>query len=74
MADRFSLNGDVRELKIGRSFEQNSSQQNSFHTVRYDFKPASVDSTRDGILQIDESQSVSITVPHMHGNGQTNFR
>ena len=76
MADKFGLNGEVRELKIGRTFEKNSasSQSSSFHTVRYDFKPASVDSTRDGVLHVDENHSVSITVPHMQGNGTTNFR
>ena len=82
MADKFGLNGDVRELKIGKSFEKNASsysshqqqQASAFHTVRYDFKPASVDPTREGVLHVDENASVSITVPHMHGNGHTKFR
>ena len=54
MADKFGLNGEVRELKIGRTFEKNSSSsdKSAFHTVRYDFKPASVDSSRDGVLQV----------------------
>jgi hypothetical protein len=54
MADKFGLNGEVRELKIGRTFEKNSasSDKSAFHTVRYDFKPASVDSSRDGVLQV----------------------
>ena len=75
MADKFGLNGEVRELKIGRTFEKNSGgSQNSFHTVRYDFKPASVGSARDGVLHVDENHSVSITVPHLQGNGTTNYR
>ena len=76
MADKFGLNGEVRELKIGRTFEKNSTSSGSsaFHTVRYDFKPASVDSSRDGVLNVDENKSVSITVPHLHGSGHTNFR
>jgi len=73
MAEKFGLNGEVKELKIGRTFEKNPGQS-AFHTVRYDFKPASVDSSRDGVLTVDENKSVSITVPHLHGNGQTNFR
>ena len=73
MAEKFGLNGEVKELKIGRTFEKNSGQS-AFHTVRYDFKPASVDSSRDGVLTVDENKSVSITVPHLHGSGQTNFR
>ncbi len=74
MAEKFGLNGEVKELKIGRTFEKNNSGASAFHTVRYDFKPASVDSSREGVLTVDENKSVSITVPHPDGSGQTNFR
>ena len=74
MAEKFGLNGEVKELKIGRTFEKNSPGASAFHTVRYDFKPASVDSSREGVLTVDENKSVSITVPHPDGSGQTNFR
>ncbi|XP_040574028.1 uncharacterized protein [Lepeophtheirus salmonis] len=65
------VSGEVRELNIGSSFRENS----TFHTIRYDFKPASVDPSKMGVLSVggDSNSSVSVNVPHMNGTGNTHF-
>ena len=47
----------------------------SYHTIRYDFKPASSSTSSSGFLSVDpETQGVKVTVPHENGDSQTNFR
>lgn len=46
----------------------------SYHTIRYDFKPASSSTSSKGFLKVDpETQGVKVTVPHENGDSQTNF-
>jgi len=46
----------------------------SYHTIRYDFKPASSSTSSSGFLSVDpETQGVKVTVPHENGDSQTNF-
>ncbi|XP_041988187.1 ell-associated factor Eaf [Aricia agestis] len=73
MADKHSLNYDVRELKLGASFTTNSSQ---YHTIKYDFKPASVDVNKMATLDVELNNQVTVTVPHLDGAGipQTVFK
>jgi len=59
-------------LKIGKSFEKNNA--NAYHSIRYDFKPSSIDESREGSLEVEEKSSVSVTLPHTDGLGSTNFK
>ena len=72
MAERLGLApGREYELNIGQSFKRGS--DNAYHTIRYDFKPASVDPDKMGTLEIQD-KTVSVNVPNMDGNQQTNYR
>jgi len=74
MADRLRLGNEVRELKIGQSFSNN--KEGSFHTIRYDFKPASVDINKMATVAVGKANDVTVTVPHLDGSGvsQTVFK
>lgn len=61
--------GEVHELRLGKSFEPNSNV--GFHSFRYDFKPASVDTSQDAKLKVGEGHQVTVTVPHVQGSGTT---
>ncbi|KAK2184758.1 hypothetical protein NP493_254g03040 [Ridgeia piscesae] len=63
------LDDKVHELKLGRSFDHNAPV--AFHSVRYDFKPASVDTTQKSIVEIGQGNSVTVSVPHVEGAGTT---
>lgn len=69
MADRLGLGNEIRELKIGQSFTNPRSK--AFHTVRYDFKPASVDTNKNATLDVGDNHQVMVTVPHLDGAGTT---
>lgn len=74
MADKHTLNYDVRELKLGSSFTNNKSSQ--YHTIKYDFKPASVDVNKMATVDVGTNNQVTVTVPHLDGAGvpQTVFK
>ncbi|XP_033762149.1 ELL-associated factor 1-like isoform X2 [Pecten maximus] len=63
------VDNKVHELKLGASFHPKSRE--AFHSIRYDFKPASVDTSKDSLLEVGEGHQVSITVPHVEGSGTT---
>uniref|UniRef100_A0A0A9YGA6 Ell-associated factor Eaf n=1 Tax=Lygus hesperus TaxID=30085 RepID=A0A0A9YGA6_LYGHE len=64
MAEKLGLGPEVRELKIGDSF---SSNKIAFHTLRYDFKPASVVSASKH-ASIEVGANNQITVTHLEAN------
>ncbi|XP_052794451.1 ELL-associated factor 1-like [Mya arenaria] len=69
MAEKnLSLDSKPHELKFGSSFDskQNGAQ---YHSIRYDFKPASVDTSREANLEIGEGHHVTLTVPNVDGSG-----
>ena len=46
----------------------------AFTTIRYDFKPASVDTNQTGSLEIaEDNRTVTVNVPNMDGNQFTNY-
>ncbi|XP_062942432.1 ELL-associated factor 2 [Cynocephalus volans] len=55
-----------RVLKLGKSFEKHP--RCAFHTVRYDFKPASIDTSCEGELEIGKGEQVTITLPNIEGS------
>lgn len=74
MAEKLGLGNEVRELKIGQSFTNPKST--AFHTVKYDFKPASVDTNKKATVEFGSNHQVTVTVPHLDGAGvpQTVFK
>ncbi|CAH2018873.1 unnamed protein product [Acanthoscelides obtectus] len=74
MAEKLGLGNEVRELKIGQSFTNPKST--AFHTVKYDFKPASVDTNKKATVDVAGNNQVTVTVPHLDGAGvpQTVFK
>ncbi|XP_036099210.1 ELL-associated factor 2 isoform X1 [Molossus molossus] len=59
-------NSRERVLKLGESFEKQP--RCAFHTVRYDFKPASVDTSCEGELEVGKGEQVTITLPNIEGS------
>ncbi|XP_019409893.1 PREDICTED: ELL-associated factor 2 [Crocodylus porosus] len=55
-----------RVLKLGESFE--NQPRCAFHTVRYDFKPASIDTSCEGDLEVGKGEQVTITLPNIEGS------
>ncbi|KAI2655698.1 ELL-associated factor 1 [Labeo rohita] len=60
------LDKEEHVLKLGDSFEKRP--KSSFHTIRYDFKPASIDTSCEGELQVGKGDEVTITLPHIPGS------
>ncbi|XP_078271590.1 ELL-associated factor 1 [Rhinoraja longicauda] len=61
-----ALDKEEHVLKLGESFEKRP--KSSFHTIRYDFKPASIDTSCEGELQVGKGDQVTITLPHIPGS------
>ncbi|XP_019961482.1 ELL-associated factor 2 [Paralichthys olivaceus] len=53
-------------LKLGETFEKHP--KSGFHTVRYDFKPASIDTACEGELEVGKGEQVTITLPNLEGS------
>ncbi|EHB14782.1 ELL-associated factor 1 [Heterocephalus glaber] len=53
-------------LRLRESFEKRL--RASFHTIRYDFKPESIDTSCDRELQVGKGDEVTITRPHIPGS------
>ncbi|CAL1611928.1 unnamed protein product [Knipowitschia caucasica] len=60
------LDKEEHVLKLGESFEKRP--KSAFHTIRYDFKPASIDTSCEGELQVGKGDEVTITLPHIPGS------
>lgn len=58
--------GRERVLKLGHTFEKQP--RCAFHTVRYDFKPASIDTSCEGDLEVGKGEQVTITLPNIEGS------
>lgn len=73
MVERLGLGPEVRELKLGPSFTSSSSK---FHTLKYDFKPASVENSKVAKVDVGSDNTITVTVPHLDGAGapQTIFK
>lgn len=60
------IDNKSHKLNLGSSFRQ--SGNTAFHTARYDFKPASVDNQREGVLEIGSGNEVTISLPNVQGS------
>lgn len=68
MDQRLNLGSEVRELKLGSTFNT-PKPRTSFHTLKYDFKPASVDLTKTATLDVSSNNQVTVTMPHLDSSG-----
>ncbi|CAD5111141.1 DgyrCDS479 [Dimorphilus gyrociliatus] len=68
MTENLKLDNDDHELVLGDTFNQNSHKK--IHSIRYDFKPASVDMSQLAKFEVDGKNSVSVTVPNSVGSNQ----
>ncbi|XP_014231184.1 ell-associated factor Eaf [Trichogramma pretiosum] len=50
----------VYDLKIGKSFFH----ETGFHTLKYDFKPASVDESQSASIYVGKNNKLTVTVPN----------
>lgn len=72
MAEKLGLGPEVRELKIGDSF---SSNKIAFHTLRYDFKPASVVSaSKHASIEVGTNHQITVTHLETAGAPHTVFK
>ncbi|XP_053669958.1 ell-associated factor Eaf-like [Anopheles nili] len=71
MDNRLNIGSEVRELKLGSTFTSGA-PSNQFHTIKYDFKPASVDVNKPAVLEVSANKQVTVTVPHLDGSGVPN--
>lgn len=53
-------------MKLGETFEKHP--KSAYHTVRYDFKPASIDTSCEGELEVGKGEQVTITLPNLEGS------
>ncbi|XP_011494578.1 PREDICTED: ell-associated factor Eaf [Ceratosolen solmsi marchali] len=67
MAEKLGLRPGVRELKLGPTFT--SDKSTAFHTLKYDFKPASVDVSKMATVDVGTNNTMTVTVPHLDGAG-----
>lgn len=68
MDRRLNLGNDVRELKLGSTFNS-PKPRTSFHTLKYDFKPASIDLSKTATLDVSSNNQVTVTMPHLDSSG-----
>lgn len=81
-----NTNSILDHLELGRSYDLefgdtwNSSNdsnpsKHAFHTIKYDFKPASVLKSDQAELNVGSNEDVSITIPNIEGSSSqsTNF-
>lgn len=71
MGDRFNISPEVRELKLGATFSSQN-PKTAFHTLKYDFKPASVDLSKVASLDVSSNNQVTVTVPNLESSGVPN--
>ncbi|RDD42584.1 ELL-associated factor 1 [Trichoplax sp. H2] len=62
MAEDLIAVGENRQFKLGSSF--GSCEEKLFHTIRYDFVPASIDVHSTGNIKIGGNKDCTVTLPH----------
>lgn len=60
--------GKEYELNIGSSFFT-SKPKEAYHLMRYDFKPASIDTTRPAVFEVGENNQCTVTLPNVQDSG-----
>ncbi|KAL5287021.1 EAF1 family protein [Megaselia abdita] len=70
-SQRLNMDGQVRELKLGSTFNTRNTST-AFHTIKYDFKPASVDFNKVASFNVEPNNLVTVTVPNVESSGVPN--
>jgi len=60
-----SIPSGVHTIKLGTSFQPNADEKTEFHTVRYDFKPASIEDVRESFIEFGEKNNVKVYAPKL---------
>jgi len=60
-------------LKLGSSFQNGARSQESYHVLRYDFKPASIDTSQPAEVKFGSNKECTVTYPN-HDQGSTTFK
>ncbi|XP_034478514.1 ell-associated factor Eaf isoform X2 [Drosophila innubila] len=68
LSERLNIGDEVRELKLGATFNPKNTST-AFHTIKYDFKPASVDTSRMATVDVGSNNQVTVTVPNLESSG-----
>ncbi|XP_017049676.1 ell-associated factor Eaf [Drosophila ficusphila] len=68
LAERLNIGEEVRELKLGATFNPKNTST-AFHTIKYDFKPASVDTSRMASVDVGSNNQVTVIVPNSESSG-----
>ena len=72
IASRLNMDGKTKDFRLGNTFNKaNKSSGSAYHTIRYDFKPQSIDKQKMGTVEILENHEVNVTVPHREGSQQS---
>ena len=72
IAGRMNMDGKTKNFRLGNTFNKsNKSLGSAYHTIRYDFKPQSIDKQKMGTLEILDNHEVNVTVPHREGSQQS---
>ena len=77
IAGRLNMDGKIKDFRLGDTFNKsNKSSGSAYHTIRYDFKPQSIDKQKMGTVEILDNHEVNVTVPHREGSqhSQTLFK
>jgi len=61
------------ELSIGSSFQSTgrTKEKDAYHLMRYDFKPASIDTSRPAHFEVGENKQCTVTLPNIQESGST---
>lgn len=65
--------GKEYSLKLGSSFQNGSRAQQSYHVWRYDFKPASIDTSQPAEVKFSSNKECFVTYPN-HDQGSITFK
>ena len=65
VSDRLNMNGETKCFRLGDTFNNaHKSSGSTYHTIRYGFKPQSIDTEKMGTVEIGEKHNVTVTLPH----------
>lgn len=67
LAEQLGIKRGVHELKLGSTLV--GDKKTAFHTMKYDFKPASVEKSKMATVSVEEHNNLTVTIPRAEGSG-----
>jgi len=58
------------KLKLGRSFDKKPKTKPTYQTIRYDFKPASVEDSKESYAEFGPANDAFVSIPKLDANGE----